>query len=310
MKHQTGFTTPSAAYPFESRYAEVNGYRIHYIEEGHGAPILFIHGNPTYSYLYRNVLPRVAKETRRRCIAMDLLGFGRSDKPNLNYTVRLHAGMVEGFIQVLALRDLVLVADDWGGPLGTSYALHHSPNVQGMALMETFLWPMTWNDDFSPEFRTPFRLMRSPLGFLMVQVMNMMIKKLIPQHCPMSPEAMRHYLEVFPTISSRKAMRLFPKLIPIEGQPKESYEFFMEIQKGLPHIQFPFVWIKAKPGIVPCDDFPASLKRLEDLKQKIPHLVVKDFGPGHHFLAEDNPERLSDLLIEWIRENKLDGQVK
>lgn len=303
MTPQTGTAAHSAAYPFESRYVTVKGHRLHYIQEDEGLPVLFIHGNPTYSYLYRNVLPRVAKEAGRRAIAMDLLGFGRSDKPSrLNYTLRLHAEMVEGFIQALGLRELILVADDWGGPLGTHFALHHPESVRGLALMETFLWPMTWKEDFSPEFRIPFKLMRSPVGFIMIQVMNMMIKKLIPQHCPMDPEAMRRYLEVFPTIASRRAMREFPRLLPVEGRPKESYDFFMEIQDGLSRISFPVLWIKARPGIVPTDDFPPSLKRLEDLKKKIPRLTVKDFGPGHHFLAEDNPQRLSELLVDWMHE--------
>lgn len=164
---------------------------------------------------------------------------------------------------------------------------------------------MTWEDDFSPEFRLPFKLMRSPLGFVMVQVMNMMIKKLIPQHCPISPEALRHYLDAFPTISSRRAMRVFPKLLPVEGQPKESYDFFQEIQQALPRLTCLIVWIKATPGIVPSDEFPPSLKRLEDLKKRLPHLVIKNFGPGHHFLAEENPEKLSRLLVEWIRESGL-----
>lgn len=197
--------------------------------------------------------------------------------------------------------------DDWGGPLVTSYAIRHPENIQSIVLMETFLWPMTWEEDFAPEFRLPFKLMRSPLGFVMVQVMNMMVKKLIPQHCPISSEALRHYIEAFPTVGSRRAMRAFPKLLPVERNPKESYEFFKEIQQGLHRLKFPVVWIKASPGIVPTDEFPVTLKRLEALKREIPHLVFKDFGPGHHFLAEENPERLSQLLVEWIRESKLTG---
>jgi haloalkane dehalogenase len=175
--------------------------------------------------------------------------------------------------------------------------------------METFLWPMTWEKDFSPEFRLPFKLMRSPLGFLMVQVMNMMIKKLIPQHCPISTEALRHYLDAFPTIRSRRAMRAFPNLLPVDGEPKESYEFFDEIQRALPRLAFPIVWIKATPGIVPSEEFPPSLERLEDLKRRIPHLAVKNFGPGHHFLAEENPDRLAGLLAEWMRANELARQA-
>jgi len=307
MSNLSTAMSPPAAFPFPSQFTTVKGHKIHYVEEGQGDPILFLHGNPTSSYLWRNVLPRVAKETRRRGIALDLLGFGKSEKPDhVAYTLRLHSEIIEGFINKgLGLRNLILVADDWGGPLAAYYALHHPDNVRGMALMETFLWPMTWEEDFSPEFRLPFKLMRSPLGFVMIQVMNMMIKKLIPQHCPISPEALRHYIDAFPTISSRRAMRAFPKLLPVDGQPGESFEFFQEIQQALPRLTCPMVWIKATPGIVPSDEFPPSLKRLEDLKRRLPHLVIKNFGPGHHFLAEENPEKLSRLLVEWVRESGL-----
>ncbi|MGB5082316.1 MAG: hypothetical protein WBO23_16430, partial [Burkholderiales bacterium] len=148
-----------------------------------------------------------------------------------------------------------------------------------------------------------------PLGFVMVQVMNMMIKKLIPQHCPISPEALRQYVDAFPTIGSRRAMRAFPKLLPVDGEPKESYEFFEEIQQALPRLAFPIAWIKATPGIVPSDEFPPSLERLEELKKRIPHLSMKSFGPGHHFLAEENPDRLVRLLADWMRENELSRQA-
>lgn len=297
-----------SAYPFESRFANVDGHKIHYIEEGEGKPILFIHGNPTSSYLWRNVLPEVARKTKRRAIALDLLGFGKSEKPSLDYSLRLHSRIIEGFVRELKLEDLVLVADDWGGPISAYYAAAHAKNVQSMILMETFLWPMTWEDDFAPEFRTPFKLMRSPLGFIMIQGLNMMIKKLIPQHCSISPEALRYYVDAVPTIGSRRAMRAFPKLLPVEGNPKESYDFFLEIQEGLGRLKFPIAWIKATPGIVPSDDFPSSLKRLEDLKRRLPHMVMKDFGPGHHFLAEENPDRLSSLIVEWLREKGLDSR--
>lgn len=310
MKETSALPSPPAAFPFQSRYATVRGYSIHYVEDGQGKPILFIHGNPTSSYLWRNVLPGVARDGGRRAVALDLLGFGKSEKPaTAGYSLRLHAQVVEDFIGTLGLKDIVLVADDWGGPLSAYYAVHHPENVEGMVLMETFLWPMAWQDDFSPEFRTPFKLMRSPLGFVMIQMMNMMIKELIPQHCPIAPDALRHYIETFPTVSSRRAMRAFPRLLPVEGEPKESCDFFVELQEGLKRLKFPIAWIKAAPGIVPSDDFPPSLKRLEDLKRRLPQMIVKDFGPGHHFLAEENPERLSRIIVNWLRENGLGGKA-
>lgn len=307
MNEKSKFHTlpsPPSDFSFESKYTEVMGYRLHYVEVGSGDPIVFFHGNPTSSYLWRNVIGPVASATSRRVIAFDLLGFGKSDKPSdLTHTLRLHAGVIEGFLQNLELNNLILVGDDWGGPLATYYAVHHKNNVKGLILMESFLWPMTWEDDFSPEFRLPFKLMRSPVGYIFTQVFNIMTKKLIPEHCPISRDALDYYINSCPTIGSRNALGTFPKLLPVEGKPKASYEFFMEIQKGLKSFKAPVMWIKATPGVVPSDDYPPQRKRLDEMKVLIPHMVIKPFGPGHHFLAEERPERVAELVSEWINEN-------
>lgn len=297
--------SPPSDFPFESRYANVKGFKIHYVEVGSGDPILFFHGNPTSSYLWRNVIRPVSQYTARRVIAFDLLGFGKSDKPSdLKHTLRLHSELIAEFINQLGLKKLFLVGDDWGGPLATHYAVHHRQNVEGLALMESFLWPMTWEDDFSPEFRTPFKLMRSPLGYVFTQVFNIMTKKLIPEHCPISPDSLNHYINSCPTIGSRNALGTFPKLLPVEGKPKASYDFFMEIQNGLKSFTAPVLWIKATPGVVPSDDYPPQRKRLDEVKAMIPHLVIKQFGPGHHFLAEENPDRVAELVSEWVQSHQ------
>lgn len=293
---------PPADYPFESKYATVKGHRIHYIAEGQGDPVLFIHGNPTSSYVWRNILVPVARKTDRRVIALDLLGFGRSENPaSIEYTLDLHAEIVAGFIGALELHNVVLVAEDWGGPLGVHWAVRNYDDLKGMVLMETFLWPMSWTDDFAPQFRTPFRLMRSPLGFVLVQVMNMMVKKLIPENCPISRTALDRYIADLPTIRSRKAMRAFPNLLPIDGEPRASLEFFREIEAGLKRIKCPVAWLKPTPGIVLSDDFPPSLKRLDWLRERIPQIDVRQYGPGHHFLAEEEPERLARVIADAIR---------
>ncbi|MBI3479302.1 MAG: hypothetical protein HY016_02940 [Nitrosomonadales bacterium] len=166
--------------------------------------------------------------------------------------------------------------------------------------MESFLWPMTWEDDFSPEFRMPFKLMRSPLGYLFTQVFNIMTKKLIPEHCPISPDSLNHYINSCPTVASRRALATFPKLLPVEGKPKASHDFFTELQRGLKSFKTPAMWIKATPGVVPSDDYPPQRKRLGEVQALIPHMVIKQFGPGHHFLAEERPERVAELVSDWI----------
>lgn len=298
---------PSADFPFDSKFTTIDGHRIHYVELGEGDPVLFIHGNPTWSYIWRNILPAVARETGRRGIALDLLGFGRSDKPEGEYSLALHERIIEGFIEQLNLKNIVLVLQDWGGPLGTYYAVHHPEKIQGLALMETFLWDMAWKD--LGRYKIGFKLFRSPVGYLMIQVMNFFVNKLLPGAVlntgNLTDEVMRRYREPFPTIPSRKAVRRFPQLIPIEGEPRESCGFIEEIEQKLPGVTFPVMWIKAAPGTIITEN---TEYRLVALKQRLPQLEVTEFGRGMHYLQEDDPERIVDLLVTWMREKRLTGR--
>jgi len=306
IKRDSG-TRPPAEFPFVSRFVSIGGYRIHYVEEGKGGPILFIHGNATSSYLWRNILPQVARKTGERGIALDLLGFGKSDKPaDINYTLQLHYDILEGFIEHLNLKNIILVLHDWGGPLGAYYAALHPENVRGMVLMETFLWNMLW-DDFG-KYKQAFKLLRSPAGYLMIQVMNFFVNKVLPRSVArrknMTKEIMRHYREPFPTIRSRRAVRAFSQHLPIECRPPESYEFIEAIEQRLPAVKFPVLWIKATPGAIISE---ITVYHLVALKARLPQLEVKEFGPGLHYLQEDDPQKIAELIVEWMRTNKLAG---
>lgn len=205
-----------------------------------------------------------------------------------------------GFVDALDLRDIVLVADDWGGPLGMHDVVARSDRYQAAILMETFLWTFTFKDDFEPKFRIPFRLMRGPLGFFFVQVLNMMTKRVIPEHCPITDEGLQYYLDSMPTVRSRRAMLAFVRLNPLHGRPRDSVEFIERIRDGLPRLPVPVTWLKATPGVVPSDDYPSSLRKLDELRRRLPRMRVKDFGPGHHFLAEERPDRVVELITETI----------
>jgi haloalkane dehalogenase len=293
---------PSADFPSRSRYVIAGGYRIHYVEAGEGDPVLFIHGNPTSSYLWRNVMPKIAHDLGMRGIALDLLGFGKSDhRDDVGYTVRLHADIVEAFIEKLDLKNLILVMHDWGGPLGASYAVNHRDNVSGLAFMETFVWPIVWKD--LGKFAPVFWLFRSPLGYLMIQVMNLFVNTVLPGSVlhreNVSEEVMRHYREPFPTIGSRKAIRAFQQLLPIAGRPAESDAFIEEIQNKLQSVKFPILWIKATPGAIVSKE---TEYHLHILQKMLPQLIIKDFGPGLHYLQEDDPAKIADLLTEWVHQ--------
>lgn len=149
-------------YPFESRFLEVNGQRLHYIDQGSGDPILFLHGNPTWSYMWRNIIPYL--QTSARCIAVDLIGMGRSDKSDIGYTFLEHVDYISQFIEKLGLTNVVLVGHDWGMAIGLQYALNHPDQVKAVAMIEPqALYPCPSWAEFTPaEAKELFQTLRDP----------------------------------------------------------------------------------------------------------------------------------------------------
>ena len=128
-------------YPFESRFLFLESGRMHYVDEGNGAPLVMVHGNPTWSFAYRKLIRGLS--SRFRCIAMDHLGFGLSDKPGgWSYRPADHAGNLESLIETLGLKNITLVVQDWGGPIGLSYAVRRPENVRGIIILNSWMWPV------------------------------------------------------------------------------------------------------------------------------------------------------------------------
>jgi hypothetical protein len=147
--------------------------------------------------------------------------------------------------------------------------------------------------------------MRGPAGFVAVQVFNILTKKLIPQHCPITSEGKRYYLESTPTIRSRRALLEFVRLNPLHGKPRESVRFMEEIRNRLPDLTVPVTWLMPSPGVIVSEDYPPSQVKFERFKELMSALEVKSFGSGHHFLAEENPQRVAELVSETIFEKGL-----
>src|SRR6267378_1383613 len=150
----------SADFPFTLKSVEVHGARMTYVDEGRGDPIVFLHGNPTSSYLWRNIIPYLTG--LGRCIAPDLIGMGRSDKPELAYRFVDHARYVDSFLRALDLDRITFVLHDWGSALGFDWAMSHEGKVRGLAFMEAILGPMPSWDGFRPEGRESFQALRTP----------------------------------------------------------------------------------------------------------------------------------------------------
>ncbi len=284
----------AVGFPFESKFVEVHGSNLHYVDEGAGDPILFLHGNPTSSYLWRNIIPHVS--SHGRCIALDLIGMGKSDKPEIDYGFFDHAKYVEGFIDALALKNITLVIHDWGSALGFHYARRHEANVKGIAFMEAILRAVpTWSE-LPPNFRRMFRLLRTPVvGWIMVGWMNMFVEKMLPGTIvrKLTEEEMNHYRAPFKSLASRKPLWRWPNEVPIAGRPPAVVEAVKACNKWLQETELPKLLFYASPGAIilpPVVDW---------CKQNLKNLKTVDLGHGIHFLQEDHPHQIGAELAAW-----------
>jgi haloalkane dehalogenase len=284
----------SAAFPFESRFVDVLGSRMHYVEEGSGDPILFLHGQPTSSYLWRNVIPHLT--TKGRCIAPDLIGFGMSDKPDIEYRFLDHARYVAGFIEALDLRNITLVIHDWGAGLGLYYARHSPSNIKAIALMEPVLGPVPTWDDFPEELTETFRLFRSPeTGWDALVNQNMFVEGVLPGAImrTLTEEEMDVYRKPFLDPAHRKPVYRWPNELPIAGEPADTaaevganFEWLM--QSDLPKLLF-----HAAPGAI------IRPENLEMVTSALRNLTTVDLGQGIHYLQEDHPHEIGEGIARW-----------
>lgn len=284
----------AADFPFESRFVEVHGSRMHYVDEGSGAPVLFLHGNPTSSYLWRNVIPHVAPVAR--AIAPDLVGMGRSEKPDIPYRFFDHVKYVEGFIEMLGLENVTLVVHDWGSALGFHYARRHEANVRGLAFMEAFLRPVRWSD-FPPRYRLGFRLFRTTgIGWVLVSALNLFVNRVVPDTVvrDLSPEEMARYREPFLTAASRKPVLQWPREIPIEGHPADVHEAVGAYRRWLEETSLPKLFFHAGPGAI-CPEPVVTWA-----KERFQSLETFDLGAGIHFLQEDHPHEIGEAIRSWV----------
>ena len=285
----------SADFPFESRFIEVEGSKLHYIDEGEGDPVLFLHGNPTSAYLWRNIIPHVTPAAR--AIALDLIGMGKSDKPDLEYRFIDHVKYVEGFIDKLGLKNITFVIHDWGSALGLHYASRHERNVKGLALMEAFLAPVPSWDDFPADFVETFQAFRTPdVGWDLIVNQNMFVEKILPGAIvrDLTDEEMDRYREPFKQVASRVPLWRWPNEIPIAGEPADVAEIVEAYSRWLQQTELPKLLFKVTPGAImppPVVDWAAvSFKNLETV----------DLGDGIHFVQEDHPHEIGSALAAWL----------
>jgi len=290
----TGNQEISADFPFESKYVTVEGSKMHYIDVGEGDPILFLHGNPTSSYLWRNIIPYL--DGQARCVAVDLIGMGKSDHPDIAYRYDDHYRYLCGFIDAMGIgSNLTLVIHDWGSGLGFRWARDHGNDVRGIAFMEAMIRPLSL-DDMPGSLRMAMRLMRAPgTGWMMISAGNIFLKKMLPDltHADISPEALAYYRSAFPTVASRKAVREWPRELPLDGKPADNTAIIEDYRQWLTSTEIPKLLFHGNAGVSIKEDEVAWCR------ENLSNLEVVDLGDAIHFVQETHPSTIGTELSKW-----------
>lgn len=291
----------SPDYPFEPHYLEVFGSKMHYIEEGQGEPIVFIHGNPTWSYLWRNVLPHLVPYGR--CIALDLIGYGRSDKPQIHYQWTDQARYLDEFLRKMGLKNVVLVLHDWGVSLGLHYALRHEHNVRAIAFMEGIFRPFPqWKDFSTPEFRALFQKFRSGgeggEGWQLLVDQNFFIEHLLSGGVgrQLSEAEMKYYSEPFKEKRSRIPIWRLARSVPVAGEPVDVWRAVSDITERLKRSKLPKILFHGTPGGIITEE------NVDWCRQNLTNLQTVFIGPGLHYVQETTPHLIGSKLADWYND--------
>ena len=279
----------NGTFPFEPRYVQAGDVRLHYVDEGprDAPPLLFVHGNPTWSYLWRKPVSELAAQGRR-CIAFDHMGFGRSDKPSQlrRYTLQTHIDNALALIDELDLRDVVLVAHDWGGPIGLGAMLERTDRLRGLALINTWAWELP---SFLPPFVREFRT--EGLGEILALGGNLFVESIPGGMAQRStdPVMMDAYRAPFPDYWSRVGALAFQRDIPLTERDR-SAALMGAIHERLQKLDVPVTLVWGMRDRVFQPVF------LDQWRELFPDAKVVELADAAHFVPEDRPDAVVKAL--------------
>ncbi len=279
---------PESLFPFQSRCRDIDGCSVHYIDEGSGSPLLMLHGNPTWSFLYRDIV--LGLRNRFRCLALDYPGFGLSRAaPGYGFTPAEHARVVERFVLDADLTNLTMFVQDWGGPIGLWVAMRHPERVRALVIGNTFAWPV--NGD--PHFERFSKFFGGWLGGILIRRFNAFVNMLIPagvKRKRLPREIMAAYRQPFPNAASRRPMHVFPREI------LQSRDFLAEVEAGIGKLA-------DRPVLILWGNRDIAFRTSERTRFEtiFPHhqTVVLD-GAGH-YIQEDATEEVVAAIMEWSK---------
>jgi len=284
----------SAAFPFASQYVDVLGSRLHYIDEGQGDPMVFLHGMPTSNYLWRNIIPTLA--TSARCIAPDLIGMGKSSKPDISYDIFDHIKYITAFIDALGLRNITLVLHGWGSVIGFAYAMTHQDNIRAVAFYEAHVRPMVGKDMLALPVQQLVALVKDNRTAKQIVVKdNYFIEKLLPSEVirELSDEEMTRYRTPFNEIAHRQVLWQYLQDLPLGRTDTKVAKVIKQYVTWLEKSSIPKLMFYAVPG------FFTTIETVQWCRDHFSHLTLVDLEDSLHFAQESHPEELSSALQSW-----------
>ena len=285
-------------WPFAPRYARVNGWRMHYVDEGDGDPVLLLHGNPTWGFLYRDVIGPLV-QSGRRIIVPDMIGFGLSEKPTREHAHTLdgHTANLVSLVRQLGLTRVTVVCHDWGGPTGLSFAMSNPDRVRALVVMSTWAWPRP-----PAEFHTrlfPWRLMHAPLvGPYLLGRHNVLAGRgvylSVVDRDKFRREAQSTYEAVLPDSETRLLTWVWPRWIPLDDSAR-AFDRFAWLEQELAKSRLPTLIIWGRE-----DEVFDAATFASRFKQLLPHAEGPHLVTGRHFLQEDSGYEIAVLIRSFL----------
>lgn len=286
----------SADFPYSSHFISVLESELHYIDEGDPSSdhtFLLIHGNPTSSYLWRNIIPHLSP--LGRVIALDLIGFGQSSQPDINYTFTDHIKYVNRFIKQLNLDHIILVVQDWGSAIGFNFSVVHPDQVDGIVFFEAIVKPLLWKE-LNWWQTLLFRSLRHDrLGYWMVIKKNMFVECILPLVAGrrLNKEELDHYRAPFLLPENRMPIWMFPREVSIGKKPALNTKIKLRYNRFHQTSEVPKLMFYTKPGLV------LKYKDALNIRQSWPNLTSIYLGKGGHYLQEQYPHEIGQGILEW-----------
>jgi len=293
VAHVPPFIPDPRLFPFTSKWFDSRVGKVHYIDEGIGDPILFLHGNPTWSFLYRGIVIRLKKKFR--CIAVDYPGFGLSERPSVyDYTPAEHAGIVRDLVQHLDLQNLTVMGQDWGGPIGMRLALDELPRVRALVMGNTWFWPLDSWQGKAFAYVMSMAPMQSQIlnrNFFVEQLLPMGVKH------PLPDEVMYHYREAMPTPSSRIGAAEFPIQLTAASSWLATLE--NQVKDQLANVPLLLTW-----GL---HDLLFTRPFMERFRETFRVVRVQRLD-AKHFIQEDAPKEIAEAIEDFLTSSDVAGR--